>query len=190
MKKDAEVQLLLHERHKGRTQVQAAARAGMSERTVRKYERAGALPSQLKQPRTHRTRPDPFTQDWAWVERQLDHDPALQANTLFALLCAQHPGRYQAGQVRTLQRHIRQYNWWRSGGLTPAGVNNVVTIGEYRFSGRWQGGTLQVWRGGPGNTWSYINLEAPSASLTRAIKVFDAINNWNIEATGSEWIET
>jgi len=43
---------------------------------------------------------------------------------------------------------------------------------------------------GPGNTWSYINLEAPSASLTRAIKVFDAINNWNIEATGSEWIET
>jgi hypothetical protein len=60
MKKDAEVQLLLHERHKGRSQAQAAARAGMSERTARKYERAGALPSQLKHPRTHRTRPDPF----------------------------------------------------------------------------------------------------------------------------------
>ena len=30
MKKDAEVQLLLHERHKGRTQAQAAARAGVA----------------------------------------------------------------------------------------------------------------------------------------------------------------
>jgi hypothetical protein len=111
MKKDAEVQLLLHERHKGRTQVQAAAHAGMSERTARKYERAGALPSQLKTPRTHRTRPDPFAEDWGWVERQLEQDAALQANTLFALLSLHHPGRYQAGQVRTLQRHIRQ---WRA----------------------------------------------------------------------------
>ena len=109
MKKDAEVQLLLHERHKGRTQAQAAARAGMSERTARKYEHAGALPSQLKHPRTHRTRPDPFEDDWAWVERQLEFDSALQATTLFELLCAHHPGHYQAGQVRTLQRHIRQH---------------------------------------------------------------------------------
>ncbi len=30
MKKDAEVALLLHERHKGRTQLPAATRAGMS----------------------------------------------------------------------------------------------------------------------------------------------------------------
>jgi hypothetical protein len=111
MKKDAEVQLLLHERHKGRTQVQAAARAGMSERTARKYERAGALPSQLKTLRTYRTRRDPFANDWEWVERQLERDAALQANTLFELLCAQHPGRYQAGQVRTLQRHIQH---WRA----------------------------------------------------------------------------
>jgi hypothetical protein len=111
MKKDAEVQLLLHELHKGRTQVQAAARAGMSERTARKYEHAGALPSQLKKPRTYRTRPDPFAEDWAWVEQQLARDPALQANILFELLCTQHPGHYQAGQVRTLQRHIRH---WRA----------------------------------------------------------------------------
>jgi hypothetical protein len=29
--------------------------------------------------------------------------------TLFALLCERHPGRYQAIQVRTLQRHIAQW---------------------------------------------------------------------------------
>jgi hypothetical protein len=111
MKKDAEVQLLLRERQKGRTQVQAAARAGMSERTARKYEQAGALPSQLKQPRTHRTRPDPFLEVWPWIIGQLERDAALQAKTLFDLLCVQHPGRYQAGQLRTLQRHIQQ---WRA----------------------------------------------------------------------------
>src|SRR5260370_17771940 len=91
MKKDAEVSLLLHERQKGRTQVQAAARAGMSARTARKYEQAGALPSQLKRPRTHRTRPDPFAEGWSWIVGQLERDAALQAKTLFDLLSAQHP---------------------------------------------------------------------------------------------------
>lgn len=115
MKKDAEVLLLLHERHKGRTQVQAAARAGMSERTARKYEHAftqtGALPSHLKRPRTHRTRPDPFAEDWPWIVGQLERDAALQAKTLFDLLGVRRPGQYQAGQLRTLQRHIQQ---WRA----------------------------------------------------------------------------
>jgi hypothetical protein len=107
MKKDAEVQLLLRERQKGRTQVQAAAHAGMSERTARKYEQAGALPSQLKRPRTHRTRPDPFANDWSWIVAQLERDGALQAKTLFELLCVQQSGRYQPSQLRTLQRHIK-----------------------------------------------------------------------------------
>src|SRR5260370_16365256 len=111
MKKDAEGSLLLHERQKGRTQVQAAARAGMSAGTARKYEQAGALPSQLKRPRTHRTRPDPFAEGWSWIVGQLERDAALQAKTLFDLLCAQHPDRYQPIQLRTLQRHIHQ---WRA----------------------------------------------------------------------------
>ena len=106
MKKDAEVQLLIKERRKGTTQVLAAARAGMSERTARTYEHAGRLPSQMKGPRTYRTRPNPFADDWPWIVGQLERDPALQATTLFALLQAQHPGRFGDGQVRTLQRHI------------------------------------------------------------------------------------
>ena len=44
MKTDAEVLLMKRERAKGRTQEQAAARAGMGVRTVRRYERAGKLP--------------------------------------------------------------------------------------------------------------------------------------------------
>jgi transcriptional regulator with XRE-family HTH domain/ribosomal protein S21 len=111
MKTDAEVQIMLRERHKGKTQEQAAARSGMHPNTARKYERRGALPSQLKQPRTYRTRSNPFEADWPWVQAHLERDPALQADTLFAELCRQHPERYQPGQLRTLQRHIAR---WRA----------------------------------------------------------------------------
>src|SRR5512135_2027298 len=96
-------------RRKGATQQVAAAKAGMSERTARRYERAGKLPSELKRPHTWRTRPNPFEEDWPWVVAQLERDPALQGTTLFALLCEQHPERYQPIQVRTLQRHIAQW---------------------------------------------------------------------------------
>src|SRR5919199_5731923 len=111
MKRDAEVLLMLRERAKGRTQEQAAARAGMSVRTARAYQRRGKLPSQLKQPRTYRSRPNPFAEDWPWVAAQLERDPALQGQTLFGLLCERQPGRYQAGQLRTLQRQIAA---WRA----------------------------------------------------------------------------
>jgi transposase len=109
MKKDGEIELLLDERGKGTNQKLAAARAGVSERTARKYQQAGQLPSQMKQPRTHRTRDNPFAPDWAWVEDQIRDDPALQTKTLFALLCAAFPGRYQEGQLRTLQRHVQAW---------------------------------------------------------------------------------
>ena len=56
MKKDGEIKLLLDERRRGTKQKLAAVRAGVSERTARKYERLGKLPSELKKPRTHRTR--------------------------------------------------------------------------------------------------------------------------------------
>ncbi len=111
MKKDAEVLRYMRERRKGTNQELAAARAGMSVKTARKYERGGLLPSQLKQPRTWRTRPNPFEEDWAWVIQQLQRDSALQGATLFAELCQHNPGKYRPTQVRTLQRHIAQ---WRA----------------------------------------------------------------------------
>ncbi len=83
----------------------------MSERTARKYEQAGQLPTHLKRPHTWATRNNPFEQDWLWVISQLERDPALQGSTLFALLCEQHPGRYRPTQIRTLQRHIAR---WRA----------------------------------------------------------------------------
>lgn len=106
MKSDAEVRRYMNERSKGRTQEQAAAKAGMSVRAARRYEQARQVPSQLKQPRTHRTRANPFADDWPWVVEQLARDPALQAKTLFGVLSERHPGRYTPMQLRTLQRHV------------------------------------------------------------------------------------
>jgi hypothetical protein len=111
MKRDREVLLMFKERARGRTQVQAAARAGMSVRTLRKYEQLGQFPSQVAAPRRVRTRPNPFEAAWPWVVDQLERDPALQGTTLFALLVAREPGRYQDGQLRTLQRQIAT---WRA----------------------------------------------------------------------------
>src|SRR5260370_14002011 len=102
MKKDTEVKLLMQERRKGTPQRLAAARAGMSERTARKYEHASQLPSQFKRPHTWTTRSNPFEQDCPWVIAQLERDPALQGSTLFALLCEQHTSRYPPTHSRTL----------------------------------------------------------------------------------------
>ncbi len=106
MKSDAEVGRYMKERSKGRTQEQAAAKAGMSVRAARRYEQLRQFPSQVKQPRTHQTRPNPFADDWPWVVAELARDPALQAKTLFGVLCERRPGQYAPMQLRTLQRHV------------------------------------------------------------------------------------
>lgn len=109
---DAQVRLMMQERTKGRTQQQAAVKANLkSRKTVAKYEQLGQLPSALKQPRTYRTRADPFAEDWPKVEQMLQMAPELEAKTLFEWLCEQHPGKYQEGQLRTLQRRVQD---WRA----------------------------------------------------------------------------
>jgi hypothetical protein len=89
----------------------AAAKAGMSENTARKYRRSGTLPSQTKTARTWRTRPDPFEAVWEQIQAQLEQHPGLEAKTLFEWLQREYPGQYQDGQLRTLQRRIKR---WRA----------------------------------------------------------------------------
>ncbi len=107
---DAQVRLIMKERSNGKTQEQAAVKANVrSRKTVQKYEQLGQVPSELKQPRTHRTRLDPFEGDWAEVEKKLKEAPELEAKALFEWLCERDGAKYQEGQLRTLQRHIS--NW-------------------------------------------------------------------------------
>ena len=90
----------------GITQVTAAAKAGMSERTARKYLRSGGTPSESKVAHRWRTRPDPYAEVWPEIEALLKQDAGLQAKTVWAELNARHAGRFSAGQLRTLQRRF------------------------------------------------------------------------------------
>jgi len=89
----------------------AAMKADMHRETARKYIAAGKLPSEMTVERDWRTRPDPFEEDWPEIEARLRDAPELEAKTLFELLQERHPGRYEAGQLRTLQRRVKR---WRA----------------------------------------------------------------------------
>jgi transposase InsO family protein len=89
----------------------AARKADLDRKTARTYVEAGRLPSEMTTPRTWRTREDPFAEDWLEVEAQLVLTPELEAKTVFEALVDKHPGRYEPGQLRTLQRRIQQ---WRA----------------------------------------------------------------------------
>jgi hypothetical protein len=101
----------------------AAMKADIDRKTAGKYVRAGKLPSEMRVPRDWRTRADPFEEHWGEVEAQLRDEPGLEAKTLFAQLCEKYPGRYEPGQLRTLQRHIRR---WRAA----AGPEQEVTLAQ------------------------------------------------------------
>jgi len=87
-------------------------KAGMDRKTARGYLEMGKLPSQIPAAkRTWRTREDPFAADWPELEAMLDDAPELEAQTLFDDLVRRKPGKYQEGQVRTLQRRVKV---WRA----------------------------------------------------------------------------
>lgn len=89
----------------------AAAKAGMDEKTARKYLRQGKLPSECRPERSWRTRVDPFEAVWPELSELLGVNPGLEAKTLFGHLQRRQPGHFQDGQLRTLQRRVKQ---WRA----------------------------------------------------------------------------
>jgi transposase len=113
MVSDRQVRLLRKKRMENKTLEAAASAAGMSERTARTWQR-GPLPSETKQARTWRTRPDPFVEVWETEIEPLlmaDTEGKLEAKTIFSELCRKRPDVFEPGQLRTLQRRVRE---WRA----------------------------------------------------------------------------
>ena len=110
MKNDYEVKLYMSERRKGLSQKVAAARAGMSERTARKYEQAGAWPSALKRPHAWQTRSNPFEEDWRlpWPSNSNAIPPSSRPR---CLLCS-----VNGILIAIVRRRIA-----RCGGILPSG---------------------------------------------------------------------
>lgn len=108
---DNQVRILMKALQTEKTKKIAAAKAGMDEKTARKYERLKKLPGEIKSEHTWRTREDPFETVWPYIKNQLEINPGLEAKTLFQYLLRQYPGEYKDGQLRTLQRRIKR---WRA----------------------------------------------------------------------------
>ena len=117
----------------GKPLLVAAMRVDMDRKTARKYRDQARLPSELDTwPRTWRTRQDPFADVWEEVREQLDLSPGLQARTLFEWLQRRYPGRFENGQLRTLQRRVRQW----------AATSGPPNRASAHFKQSWQSGVL------------------------------------------------
>jgi len=128
--KDTQVRKLMKYLSQDNNLSKGAMRVGLDRKTARKYRDGGKLPSQLPPPaHDWRTRENPFERDWAQIEALLKETPRLEAKALFEHVCDGHERRrqelldegqheeaeavprYAPGQLRTLQRHIKQ---WRA----------------------------------------------------------------------------
>ncbi len=104
----------------------AAAKAGMNEKTARKYRRFGKLPSAIKSPHDWSGHEDAFADVWPGIEKMLKKSPGLEAKTLFNYLKRCFPDRYSNGQLRTLQRRVKT---WRA---TKGPAKEVFFSQKYR----------------------------------------------------------
>jgi hypothetical protein len=73
-----------------------------------------------------RTRQDGFAEVWPTVREQIRTNPGLEAKTIFAALQRQYPERFSDGQLRTLQRRIKQ---WRA---SEGPAQEVYFVQEHR----------------------------------------------------------
>lgn len=70
-----------------------------------------------KRIREYRTRPDPFADVQDQLKELLERNYAVEAKSILTWLQQQYPGRYNEGQLRTLQRRVR--DWRISVSATP-----------------------------------------------------------------------
>lgn len=93
-------------RHKHSLSI-AAAKAGMSTKTARKYAKTGQLPIKAQDLRVYRTRKDPFEAHWPEMEALLETAPELEAKTLLYYMMERYPESYSEQGLRTLQRRLK-----------------------------------------------------------------------------------
>ena len=114
-KTDKEVRTLImlhNNQHKsGKTLQQIAIKANMCAKTARKYVKTGKLPSEIKKPRTHRTRKDVFEQNLNEIENLLHESPELQAKTILTYLIDKYPDVYNESHTRSMQRKVKDLRY-------------------------------------------------------------------------------
>ena len=104
-----QVRLYMEIRNKGKSQVTAATKANISERSGRRIEKNNLQPKG-KHPRDWRTRKDPFIGVWEKeIVPLLKKTPCLTPITLFEKLQKDHPEEYPDSKLRTFQRRVSKW---------------------------------------------------------------------------------
>ncbi len=76
------------------------------------WRRGECRPTHRQRPsrvRTWRTRADPFEAVWAEAREWLEQEPDITGKALFERLREKYPGEFAPGQLRTLQRRVREW---------------------------------------------------------------------------------
>ena len=73
-------------------------------------------PDKRSEPRTWKTRADPFEDDWDKIKLRLETDPNVTAASLLDWLIKDNPAKYNDGLLRTLQRRVKEWKveWSRT----------------------------------------------------------------------------
>lgn len=106
----------------------ASLKAGVCQRTARKYIKQNRRPKSKKE-ESARVYPDSFEEHWDEVLLMLEKSPELQAQTVMTYLSEQYPHHYRLNQLRSLQRRIRE---WR----VHHGTNKAVIFRQDLKPGR------------------------------------------------------
>lgn len=105
-KKQAEIYIMA--RNKNCTQIVAAAKADISERSGRSIEKG--LWSNIPKPRHWRTRPDPLAAVWdTEIIPMLEKSPGLLPITLLEYLQKKYSAQYPDSVLRTMQRRVKKW---------------------------------------------------------------------------------
>ena len=76
------------------------------------WEKGEVRPTHMQEPlkeRWWRTRKNPYEGIWPEILHRLEENPDITAKDLFLELQARYPDRFQNGQLRTLQRRVREW---------------------------------------------------------------------------------
>ena len=107
----------------------SSLKAAMDRKTGAKYLYGGRSPSERKAPHMWRTRPDPFADVAEDIDEMLGNADSLEPLTIFMHLQEKHPGKFKDGQLRTLERRVRE---WRAA----KGRERIVSIPQVHLPGK------------------------------------------------------
>lgn len=86
----------------------SSLKSGMSRSSANKYLNSGKLPSELKKPRTGRTRTNPFEFIHEEIKKMISENSKLEATSLLPYLQEKYPDKYSDGMLRSLQRRFKE----------------------------------------------------------------------------------